>query len=227
MDARRHLSNTGLFRGLDDHAVRDILGSGLQRRFTADAVLLRQGDAPSTIFLVGSGRIKMTAVDAQGLQKTLRFMEDGDIIGCAAVFGGFPYPATATATTESAVSAWGAAGFEALMRRYPALATNALGIVGMRAEDMLRRLHGATTEAVDQRIARVIIKLDQEQAGSGGGDDLHVTRQELAELSDTTTFSASRIIAAWHRDGIVMAGRGRLRILNRKKLAAIAGQARP
>jgi CRP-like cAMP-binding protein len=224
MDARRHLSNTGLFRGLDDDAVRDILASGLQRRFGADTVLLRQGDTASTIFLVGSGRIKMTAVDAQGLQKTLRFMEDGDIIGCAAVFGGFPYPASAIATTESAVTAWSAARFEALMRRYPLLATNALGIVGMRAENMLRRLHGATTEAVDQRIARVIVKLDQEQAGPA--DDLRLTRQELAELSDTTTFSASRIIAAWHRDGIVTAGRGRLRILDRRKLAAIAGQAR-
>src|SRR5947209_15815587 len=120
MDARRPaaVENTGLFRGLDDEGVRDILSSGVERRLEGGDVLLRQGDAASAVFLVLSGQVRMTTVDAQGLQKTLRFMADGDIIGCAAVFGGFPYPATATATTQSVVMAWDAETFKTLMRRY-------------------------------------------------------------------------------------------------------------
>ena len=80
MDARRPaaVENTGLFRGLDDEGVRDILSSGVERRLEGGDVLLRQGDAASAVFLVLSGQVRMTTVDAQGLQKTLRFMADGD-----------------------------------------------------------------------------------------------------------------------------------------------------
>jgi len=63
-------------------------------------------DAPEHLFLVERGKIKMTVVTPEGSQLTLRFMTAGDIIGCAAVFRGIVYPATATAVEDTRLLCW-------------------------------------------------------------------------------------------------------------------------
>jgi CRP/FNR family transcriptional regulator, nitrogen oxide reductase regulator len=141
------------------------------------------------------------------------------------VFRRIAYPATATATIDSVVLAWTAAQFERLLRCYPQLAANALAVVGGRAEQMLQRLREFTTETVEQRIARILVRFAKQ---SGSKPDrqrelvLKISRQDLAELSDTTMFTASRVISAWSRAGIVEGGRGSIRLVDLKRLSQIA-----
>src|SRR6185312_4307651 len=116
-----------------------------------------------------------------------------DVIGCAAVFRGFPYPATATATTDSVALSWTAPQFNQLLRSYPQLATNALAMVGGRAEEMLQRVKEVTTESADQRVARTLLRLQKQTSRETPAQELKVSGQDLAELSDTTLFTVSRL----------------------------------
>ena len=75
------------------------------------------------------------------------------------MFRGLAYPATATAVEDSTVLCWNAAVMNDLVARFPALAANALAIVGGRAEEFLQRLREAATEKVEQRIARALLRL--------------------------------------------------------------------
>jgi CRP-like cAMP-binding protein len=95
-----------LFQGLDESGLAKVLRAGAIRSIASGVSLLKQGDQPDHLFLVQRGRFKMTSLAPDGSQKTLRFMVPGDIIGCAAVFSRFAYPATATAVTDSVVIAW-------------------------------------------------------------------------------------------------------------------------
>ena len=54
--------------------------------------------------MVERGKVKMSVVTTDGAQLALRFMGEGDIIGCAAVFRGLAYPATATAAEDTTFS---------------------------------------------------------------------------------------------------------------------------
>ncbi|MGM4892008.1 helix-turn-helix domain-containing protein [Tardiphaga sp. 839_C3_N1_4] len=56
--------------------------------------------------------------------------------------------------------------------------------------------------------------------------ELRISRQELAELSDTTQFTVSRTVSAWDRMLILKAGRGRLTVIDPARLAGLAGDAR-
>ncbi len=197
------------------------------RRMTLDAgfSLWQQGDAPEILAVIIAGQFKETVIDAQGGQKTLHLMRAGDLLGCASAFGNFPRPATAMATETSELLYWPTDRFTALMHVFPQLAINVLGSTSRQTESLLRRLHEATSENADRRIARIVLRL------AAIGDvglkeapiELALSRQDLAELSDTTLFTVSRTVSAWNRMQIVKAGRGRLIVIDPGRLAGLAG----
>ena len=190
---------------------------------------VKQGDPAHHLFLVEHGRVKMTALTPEGAQLTLRFMNAGDIIGCAAVFRGIAYPATATAVEDTGALSWSAGQINELVGRFPQLAANALAIVGGRADEFLQRLREATTEKVEQRIARALLRTAAANAKaptSPGRECVVISRQELAEIASTTLYTVSRTVSAWSRQGIVASGRGQIAIRDRQRLAGIAGDKR-
>lgn len=220
------LERSDLFRGLEPRTFDALLKAAATRSVPARLTLLKQGDASEWIFVVTHGRFKMSTLSPEGMQKTMRYMDPGDVIGCAAVFGGFPYPATATAVTASSVVYWSARQFRQLLETEPQLATNTLAIIGARAGGMMRRLRESHASSVEQRIARSLSALLQHERARRGEAEhpvtLRISRQELAEFSDTTLFSASRTISAWKRNGIVAGGRGYIRVLDTTRLSQLA-----
>lgn len=164
----------------------------------------------------------MMLLAKDGSQQTLRFMEPGDIIGCAAVFRRIPYPATAIAVADSVILSWNAKVLDGLMRDEPRLVQNALAIVGGRANDILQRLREATTANATQRIARALITLARQTSGCEAPVEIRLSRQDLAELTDSSLYTVSRTLAAWTRAGILARGRERVIISDIGKLAAIA-----
>lgn len=218
------LHKSELCRALGQEAVDDATQAAVIKRTRAGSRLLKQGDRPDRLFCVLDGRFKMTTVSKDGAEKTLRFMEAGDIIGCAAVFRGFPYPATATAITNSVVAAWNGKQFKELMRRHPQISANALAMVSGRAEQMLERVREVTTDTAERRVAKALIRLTTKLRSDGSTNShLMVSGQDLAELSDTTLFTVSRAIAAWKKAGIIEGGRGRIVVRDYTRLIALSG----
>src|SRR5579884_1086405 len=211
------LAQSELFRS----AKSDVLDAAVDvaQRVTVPATrtLFIQGDRPERLFVVLEGRLRMSVVSENGAVTTLRFMEPGDVLGCAAVLRQFRYPATATALVDSVLLAWTARQFEKLMRDNVQLAINAAALVGTRANAMLQRLRALLSEPLEQRLARQLLQL-QAQARSGADSQpdatIRISRQELAELADATIFSVSRIVSSWRRAGILSASRGQITIKN-------------
>ncbi|MFZ0528095.1 MAG: Crp/Fnr family transcriptional regulator [Xanthobacteraceae bacterium] len=224
MNNHAALKNAELFRALDQTVVRDLIKAASVRSIAKNRAIFKQGDPPDHLFLVSQGKFKMTSLAKDGSQRTLRFMGPGEIIGCAAVFHHIPYPATATATIDSIVMSWTASQFEDLLRRYFQLAANALSIVGGRTTEMLQRLHEAATNTVEQRVARAVVQLAIQISNPDPRSpvQLRLSRQDLAELSDTSLFTVSRTIAAWSRAQIVEGGRQRITVRDLARLRQLA-----
>lgn len=227
-EARKSFGKTPLFSGLDEGTCGIIIEAGRKQVLDCGLSLWQQGDAPEMIAAVIDGQLKKTMIDAHGAQKTLQLMRRGDLAGAASVFGNFSHPTTLSATVTTELLCWSADRFSGLMHLAPQLAINVLGIVGRQTDHLLRRLHEATSENADRRIARIVLRLARE--GAPDADrvpiELRISRQELAELSDTTLFTVSRTVSAWNRMQILKAGRGRLTVTDPARLAGLAGDAR-
>lgn len=199
-----------------DAARRQTLSNGIS--------IWRQGDVPEAIALVTEGQLRETMVDAQGVQRTLRLIRAGELVGGASVCSGTPHATSVAATDSTEILWWSIETFARLMLRVPQLAINTLAIVSGEANSLMHRLRAATSESADRRVARVVLRLAGELRPPSGQAQLTISRQELAELCDTTLFTVSRAISAWHRLNIVKAGRGRLTVLDFNRLATLAGE---
>jgi CRP/FNR family transcriptional regulator, nitrogen oxide reductase regulator len=92
-------------------------------------------------------------------------------------------------------------------------------------QEMQERYHELATERVQQRIARVLLRLAA-QSGRKMQDgvliDLPFSRQDLAEMAGTTIYTVSRVVSAWEKQGLVSTGRERVTITNPHGLVRLA-----
>ena len=113
----------------------------------------------------------------------------GEVFGVAQPIGLRHYPATAVAAVDSVSLAWPSAAWPRLVAQHPALAANTLQTVGQRLQEAHTRVIEMTTEEVERRIARALLRLVK-QAGrkveSGIEIDFPISRQDAAEMTGTT-----------------------------------------
>ena len=92
-------------------------------------------------------------------------------------------------------------------------------------QEMQERYHELATERVQQRIARVLLRLAAQSGRkmeSGVLIDLSFSRQDLAEMTGTTLFSVSRILNQWETQGLVKVGREKVVVVFPHGLVRIA-----
>ncbi|HEX9014484.1 MAG TPA: cyclic nucleotide-binding domain-containing protein, partial [Chloroflexota bacterium] len=95
------LKATGIFSQIAEEDLQKI--EPLLREKTAgrDEVVCRQGDAGNALYIVQSGRIKSSATDPVGRERTVGFFTDGQAFGEMALLTGESYATTAQAAVDS------------------------------------------------------------------------------------------------------------------------------
>lgn len=200
--------------------------TGSPRHLEAGQTLFHEGDASLHFIVVIDGRVRIWRSAPTGARMTVDLLGPGAIPGCVAVFRGIPYPATATAMNQVAALTWPAERVRGLLHEDPALAANALAIVGARNLEVLQRLLEVSTEGVEQRLARTLLRLADaaQQHGVQDAVEVRASRQDLAELTAATLHTVSRFIGRWETIGIVSGGRGRILVHSRAALAALCSR---
>ncbi len=220
-----YLQGSILFEGLDPDDMRVILKAGRLRRIKSGGVFFYQDQPATTLYVIIEGRVKFTQVTADGQQVLLRVIGPGEMFGAVAALGDAIHPATAHANIDCIALAWRSEVVAELMERFPRLALNALRFMAERLKEFQDRYREMATERAEQRIARTLLRLAGRlgrRVDEGMLIDLALTRQDIAEMSGTTLFTASRILKSWEQQGIVRGGRERVLICNLSRLAAIA-----
>jgi CRP-like cAMP-binding protein len=112
--------------------------------------------------------------------------------------------------------------FEKFARDVRQLQLNSIALAVTREQLLIRRICASSTEKVEERIARSLVQLETSRTESEASELLRVGGREIAELSDTTVYTVSRVISAWKRAGIVAGGRGRVTVLDLRRLVEFA-----
>jgi CRP/FNR family transcriptional regulator, nitrogen oxide reductase regulator len=225
-DPRAILIASDLFTGLEPAAAEEVLAAATPRQVPRGAALFRQGEPVEALYLIERGRLKLSQVNADGEEVTVRTFGPGAIVAGVALFDRRNFPVTATALTVCRVLAWPRQRIAELAGRHPQLRLNVMRTIADRMQDSFSKIHELATESVPQRVARALLRLAREQ-GRRTADGILIEpplgRQELADLAGTTMFTASRLVASWARDGILAVGRRRFVVRSLPRLAALAG----
>lgn len=198
------LASLDLLRGLPSPALREASGSARFRTFSRNSRIFNQGDAGVRAHILIEGLVRISQSGSDGTQSVMRFIAPGEMFGTMGLFTDGRYPADAETLTDAVEVSWSEADLLKLMTHYPQIAISALTIVGQRLQEVQNRMRELSTQRVEQRLAHALLRLIK-QAGhvtpGGIAIEFFLRRKDIADLSGTTVYSASRVLAAWQRAG--------------------------
>lgn len=207
------LGRCAVFEGLSPAELDRLLAEARRQTLERGQVLFSQGDPATHCYVLESGRMRLVQLHLDGRAVIHRILAPGEFFGGIATLGDEVYPLSAEAVEGSAVLAWSGEAMHRILLVHPRVAVNLLRMQARRIRELQERVNELAWMRVEQRLARAVLRLAR-QAGRRTQEgillELSLSREDLANLTGTTLYTASRILSHWEQRGIVRAGRQRL-----------------
>jgi CRP-like cAMP-binding protein len=219
------LNSSLLFSGLGPSQRRRLLSQMLEGDYCTGDFLFMEGEPADRLYLITSGRVKMIKHSAEGHETILAIFDAGQIVGEVGVLAGGTYPATAQAMAPTRTLSLARKAYVQLVQEHPSLVWSLIEELGRRLQGAHESIRSLAVEKVEQRIARVLLRMAA-AAGEKQGDTVLITvslpRQDIADMAGTTVETAIRVMSKLRRLGLV-ASEGRLiRLLHAHQLVLLA-----
>jgi CRP-like cAMP-binding protein len=230
MQFPRTLPSIELFAGLSSTDLEQVLATARIRHMAKETRIFNQGDDADRAYVLLRGSVRISQSGNDGDQVIIRFIGPGETFGTVALFTDRLYPADAAAFADAVITSWSEDALLGLMIRHPQIAVNVIRITGKRLKEAQERVRELSTQRVEQRVARAVLRLAQ-QAGhhtvDGTAIKFPLRRKDVADISGTTLHTASRILTAWEKAGLLTSENQRLTICKPTEISKIAdGSAR-
>ncbi len=140
------LRTVPLFRNLDDNAAFELCNLLSVREETGGTPLFFRGDPGDAMYLIETGRVRISVKDADGHDATLADLHDGEFFGEMAILDEQPRSADATVVANTRLAVLSRDDFHAFLHKNPDIAIGLLTA-------MIRRLR-RTDEILRHRVSR-------------------------------------------------------------------------
>jgi len=200
------LKQVALFADLGVDEVRR-LGEHLDTELVeAGRRIYQFGDLADRVYVLKTGRVRVSRASSDGKEFTLYFVSPGEIFGELAVTGRELRASGATAVEDAFVCSIERPQFERLVVRHPGLALELARVIGERKERTERRLLDLISKDVRARLAATLAELAREFGVAerrGVRVDLPLTQTDLAQLVGSTRETTSTVFNEFRRGGLV------------------------
>ncbi|MCX7671328.1 MAG: Crp/Fnr family transcriptional regulator [Anaerolineae bacterium] len=225
MDRRDILQALPFFAGLSERDWEKVIDLFSERQYKKDDYIFLEGEAPEALYVIRTGKVKVLRHSTDGKDVVLRVCGPGNLLGTVAVFDGGGYPGTAQVIEDCSVLAISRNDCLTLVNRYPVFALAVIADLGTRLRSSAEQIRSLAVERVEQRIARVLLKL-AESAGSDSAEgrviEMPLTRQDVADMTGTTVETAIRVMSKFRRQELIKTRRGRVVLVDIPALQEIA-----
>lgn len=190
----------GLGGLLPETTWRALLALGTPRGFPPGTVLIRQGDEGNAVYVLVAGRVKISRLEASGVEMPIAFRHPGEVLGDIAVLNPRPRTATVTAVDRCSTYVIPAARFARFVAE-----KGLAGVISQHSVDRMQEAEQHRAELVayplPQRVCRVLVRL-AEPDGTGGRV-LGLNQDELGRMAGAGRNALGLVLAELRRRQIV------------------------
>src|SRR5215218_8800232 len=203
------LAQSGLFQGLSDEAVEPVLSRLEMSTLPRGRVIFNEGEPGDSLYIVVSGKIKLSRRSPDGRENVLAVMGPSDQFGELSVFD--PGPRTATAVTDVKLARMPQSVLRPWIEAHPEIGEQLLRVLARR----LRRTNDSVADLiftdVPGRVAKALLQM-ADRFGSRDTEGLRVkhdlTQEELAQLVGASRETVNKALADFvHRGWIQLQGK--------------------
>jgi CRP/FNR family transcriptional regulator, cyclic AMP receptor protein len=216
------LKRVPLFSELSREELDSISRVSVPRSYPKGVRVFHEGDHSDACYIVRSGDLRVTREHPDGRAIALATLGPGDIFGELAMLDGEARSASVEALTESELLGLPAADVRRLLESSSEITAKLVTALTRRLREANERIARQSFQTVPSRVAGVLSQLIAEEAPleERHGVTIRMTQADLAQLAGTSRESVSRFLAVLERAGVVQVGRGRVTVLEPRRLRA-------
>lgn len=212
-----------LFERLPDPALAALAGRVRLRGYRKGEVLFHKDDPGTALFLLRSGRIKISTFSSEGKEAVFTVHGPGDVFGELALLDGAPRSATATALETSRLLTLDRAAFVSFLREQPDAALILLAELTARVRRLTAQVEDLMFLDIPGRLARTLLRLGEQygkRTDRGVEIDLQITQTELGGMVGATRVSVNRLLHWFADRGLIAMDERRIVLLRPEALQA-------
>jgi len=207
------------FAGLTPHERARLAPLFIHRRYVPGTLILSQGEAAGAVYFVARGQVRISRFSSEGREQALMDVLPGGVFNAVAAVDAGPAPSNAAARTHVELYVLPREDFLFALRTYPSIAEAVLRDFAGRLRRLTGLVEDLSLRTVAGRLARLLLEMSSEP-----GPARRFTHQELAVRIGTVREVVSRTMRGFEQDGLIKMDRHRIIILDRERLAEIAGE---
>jgi len=215
------LKRVPLFSELAPKELERISRVAVPRSYPKGVRVFHEGDHSDACYIVRSGDLRVTREHSDGRAIALATLGPGDIFGELAMLDGEARSASVEALSDCELLALPAGDVRALLRGSAEITVKLVIALTRRLRASNERISRQSFQTVPSRVAGVLSQLIAEEAAPIEGREgvtIRMTQADLAQLAGTSRESVSRFLAVLDRAGVVRVGRGRVTVLEPRRL---------
>jgi CRP-like cAMP-binding protein len=204
---RAALLASPLFQAMKASEIDEILKLSTEKRWPRGATIFQKGDDGSSMMAVLNGRVRVSAVSADGREVTLNVINPGEIFGEIALLDGKPRSADATATEETTLLVVERKQFLPFLKQNDDLYLRLLAVLCDRLRRTSLALEGIALFDLPARLARLLLKLAEDYGRTvpeGTRIDMKLSQRDLSTLVASSRESVNKQLRIWREDGVVL-----------------------
>ena len=185
------------FSGFESEDLAALAGAGKQKVFRRREAVFHQGDPADSMFLIKSGRIKLSKIFADGREATLDYRKAGDTFGENMFSEEIHYPVSAWCIEDTYTCGINKSDFEHLIQRHPAIGLRVIRKQSEQISTLTTRLADMAIPSLEERLYRVLINVAREHGVTGDRGvriQFSLTHEDLSFLTGSHRVTITKAI---------------------------------
>jgi len=220
------LRHSGFFCELPQGPLQDLEKIKYASAFPQGAILFVEGQSARGVYIVCSGRVKLSTTSRDGKTLILRIAEAGEVLGLHATVSGKPYELTAETLQPCQLDFIKRDDFLQFLQNHADACLHAAQHLSQNCQsayEMIRSL--GLSHSVSEKLARLLLEWasDGENTKDGIRIKVSLTHEEMAQLIGTSRETVTRVLGEFRDKQLAQLRGSTLLIRNRAGLEKLIG----
>lgn len=206
-----------LFSELNNDQLEDISRFAVKQLYKKDNMVLIEEEVGSTMFVIISGRVKISRISDEGREVILSILVDGDFFGEMSILDGQTRSANAVTLEDTELLIIRRENFLQMLHDYPQVAINLLKELAHRLRRSDSQIKSLSLQNALGKVASTLLRI-ADDSGIIKHGQVEISQlppqQDLANMAGTSRETISRVIKSLNLLGYVEKEGSKLRILD-------------
>lgn len=189
-------------------------------QFKKNEVIQREGEMPTHLMILASGKVKVYKTGNNNRQQIVRMLKQGEHFGFRAIIANEPNSTSVIAFEACTVVALSAESFISILRHNNDFCYRFLEELASDLAESDMRTVNLTQKHIRGRLAEALLSLKDNYGmeEDGATISIYLSREDLANISNMTTSNAIRTLTSFVNEEMITIDGRKIKIIDEEKI---------